>query len=385
MKLLTRTSPVILTLDIAFIVISVLNPILHPIFNPILDPVYPTQTTATECEAISHRAYHVAGVRNRCDDGFEERIREGTNSIKHLISPLNQHSSHPMTNPFSVPDKGRYCQRTSPQLSNRMPALALPSRERGDPNLVLEDCFFYFANCVPPPPGDWDMHRILIPQIPNPHPTQSSSSASTKPHPSVLISVSTSPATLLSTSSISRVQNTRTRPLSLIRASLSRTICTAAVSSSASPSRPSAPASAFPNPSRTSLSTSGPTAASTWPRISSANRPRSNSKLSCTPCATRPRISSRSRIRAASGLVHAPLRIRTSPSLSTLRLETPDDGGDDEHDDDDVDSDGAGLVSISMTRIRVTVRLLSGVRKAEGTGSGEDSPSTPKTGVPGRR
>ncbi|KAK2038081.1 hypothetical protein LZ31DRAFT_479652 [Colletotrichum somersetense] len=223
-----------------------------------------------------------------------------------------------------------------------------------------------------------------MPRIPNLYPTQSSSSASTKLHPSVLISVSTSPATLLSSSSISRVQNTRTRPSSLIRASLSRTICTAAVSSSASPSRPSAPASAVPNPSRTSLSTSGPTAASTWPRISSANRPRSNSKLSCTPCTTKSRTSARSRMRAASGLVHAPLRIRTSPSLSTLRLETPDDGGDGEHDDDD-NGDDAGLVSISTTRRRVTVRLLSGVRKAEGTGSGEDSPSTPKTGVPGRR
>ncbi|KAK2023455.1 hypothetical protein LX32DRAFT_600774, partial [Colletotrichum zoysiae] len=218
----------------------------------------------------------------------------------------------------------------------------------------------------------------------NLYPAQSSSPASTKLHPSVLISVSTSPATLLSSSSISRVQNTRTRPSSLIRASLSRTICTAAVSSSAPPSRPSAPASAVPNPSRTSLSTSGPTAASTWPRISSANRPRSNSKLSCTPCATRSRTSSRSRIRAASGLIHAPLRIRTSPSMSTLRLETPDDGGDGEHDDDD-NGDDAGLVSVSTTRRRVTARLLSGVRKAEGTGSGEDSPSTPKTGVPGRR
>ncbi|KAK2007918.1 hypothetical protein LZ32DRAFT_641028 [Colletotrichum eremochloae] len=198
----------------------------------------------------------------------------------------------------------------------------------------------------------------------NIHPsTTQSSSASTKLHPSVRISASTSPTTRLSTSSISPVQNTRIRPSSLIRASLSLTICTAAVSSS-SP-RPSALASAAPNPSRTSLSTSSPTAASTWPRISSANRPRSNSKLSCTPCATSTRTSSRSRSLAASGLVHIPSRIRTSPSPSTLRLDVPDDGGDGEHDDDDDDDDDGGgddtgLLSISTTRRRVTARVLSG-------------------------
>ncbi|EFQ29613.1 hypothetical protein CGRA01v4_14895 [Colletotrichum graminicola] len=214
------------------------------------------------------------------------------------------------------------------------------------------------------------------------HPIQSSSSASTKLHPSVRISTSTRSAILLSTSSISRVQNTRARPSSLIRTSLSRTICTTAVSSSPSSLSPSAPASAAPNLSRTSLSTSSPTAASTWPRTSSANRPRSNSKLSCTPCATSPRTSSRSRIRAASGLVNVPLRIRTSPSASTLRFEAADDGGDGEHDDED-GHDDAGLVSVSTTRRCATVRVLLGVRKADGLGWGEGS-SIPPTGVTGR-